>query len=191
MAERDGADALALLASQHFNVEIGMALHADRWIGADYWQGAADESLTLDALIERCDVAVVGIDGGGLDDLFGLAVIGREKTTRDWLVWAHAWAQPDVLERRREIVAQLRDFEADGDLTICDEPTQDVREVADIVVRLADAELLPEKGAIGLDPMGVAAVVDELAGRGITDGQVVGIRQGYRLAAPCGASSAS
>ena len=180
-AEHDGPDALALLASQHFNVEIGLALHGDRWIGADYWQGAADESLDLDELIARCDVAVVGIDGGGLDDLFGLAVIGRDRITRDWLVWAHAWAQPDVLERRREIVSRLRDFEADGDLTICEEPTQDIREAADIVTKLAEAGLFPEKGAVGLDPMGVAALVDELAQRGISEGQLVGVGQGYRL----------
>lgn len=181
VAERDGPDALALLASQHFNVEIGLSLHGDRWLGADYWPDAGDDSLTLEALVERSDVAVVGIDGGGLDDLFGLSVIGRDRETRDWLVWAHAWAQPDVLERRREIVSRLRDFEADGDLTICQEPTQDIREVADIVEQLADAGLLPEKGAVGLDPMGISALVDELASRGLTENQLVGIGQGYRL----------
>jgi phage terminase large subunit-like protein len=180
-AEHDGPEALALLASQHFNVEIGQALHGDRWIGADYWAGAGDDSLTLDELIARCDVAVVGIDGGGLDDLFGLAVIGRDRITRDWLVWAHAWAQPDVLQRRKEIVSRLRDFEADGDLTICADATQDIVEAADIVARLAEAGLLPEKGAVGLDPLGVSALTDELGQRGLTEGQLVGIGQGYRL----------
>lgn len=181
VAERDGPDALALLASQHFNVEVGLSLHGDRWRGADYWEGAIDATLTLDGLIERSDVAVVGIDGGGLDDLFGLAVIGRDRDTNEWLLWAHAWAQTDVLERRKEIVSRLRDFEADGDLTICQEPTQDVREAADIVERLAEAGLLPEKGAVGLDPMGVAALVDALAERDIVEGQVIGIGQGFRL----------
>lgn len=180
-AEHDGIEALALLASQHFNVEIGTALHGDRWIGADYWAGAADDSLTLEALIERSDVAVVGIDGGGLDDLFGLAVIGRDRESRDWMLWTHAWAQPDVLERRREIVSRLRDFEADGDLTICAGPTQDIDEICVIVTRVRDAGLLPEKGAIGLDPMGISALVDALAMTGISEGQMVGIGQGYRL----------
>lgn len=180
VAERDGVDALSLLASQHFNVEIGQSLHGDRWVGAEFWEDAGDRTLTLDSLIERCDVAVVGIDGGGLDDLFGLAVIGRDRASREWLVWAHAWAHEEVLQRK-EIVPALRDFEADGDLTICEDSTQDIVEAADIVERLSLAGLLPEKGAVGLDPMGVAALVDELAARDLEDGQIVAVGQGYKL----------
>jgi phage terminase large subunit-like protein len=51
-----------------------------------------------------------GIDGGGLDDLLGLALMGRHKITRDWWLWAKAWAQTDVLERRKEIVAAAAGF---------------------------------------------------------------------------------
>jgi phage terminase large subunit-like protein len=180
-AQEKGDEEIVRWASQHLNVEIGMALHSDRWIGADYWQGAADESLTLEALIARSEVAVVGIDGGGLDDLLGLAVLGRDRQTSEWLLWAHAWAHHDVLQRRKVIAAQLRDFEADGDLTICAAPTEDIVGVADVVERLKDAGLLPEKGAVGLDPLGVAALVDALAGRGLADGQMVSVPQGYRL----------
>src|SRR6185369_5029760 len=74
-AERNGPQAEALLASQHFNVEVGLALRSDAWAGATYWPDAADPELTLEELLARSDVAVVGIDGGGLDDLLGLAVI--------------------------------------------------------------------------------------------------------------------
>lgn len=175
------ADTRNTFLAKHLNVEIDMHLGADRWIGTDYWQAAADDSITLDSIIERCDVAVVGIDGGGLDDLLGLAVIGRDRISRDWLVWTRAWAQTDVLLRRKEIVSVLRDFERAGDLVICDEPTQDVREVADIIVQLKDAGLLPEKGSIGFDPQGVAAMVDEIASRGVTDEMMVGVAQGFRL----------
>jgi phage terminase large subunit-like protein len=182
-AEQPGAEpgALALLASQHFNVEVGLSLRNDAWAGARYWLGAADETLTLDELIARSEVATIGIDGGGLDDLLGLAVLGRCKTTRDWLLWNHAWAHDDVLERRKDIVSRLQDFMAAGTLTLCDGPTADVLGVADIVERIRDAGLLPEKHGVGFDPQGVAAMVDELAARGIGDEQVVGISQGFRL----------
>jgi len=168
-------------ASQHLNVEIGLALHSDRWRGTDYWLAAADESLTLESLIERSEVAVVGIDGGGLDDLLGLAVIGRCKTTRDWLLWTRAWAQDDVLRLRKDIADRLLDFEQAGDLVLCDAPTQDVTDVADIVEMIRDAGILPEKAGVGFDPQGVAAMVDELSARGIGGDQVVGVSQGYRL----------
>lgn len=181
VAERNGPEALALFASQHHNVEVGLALRNDAWAGARYWLGAADETLTLDELIERSEVAVVGIDGGGLDDLLGMAVIGRCKTTRDWLLWNHAWAHDDVFEQRKEIASRLQDFIDQGDLTRCEDPTQDVREVADIVERIRDAGLLPEKHGVGFDPQGVAAMVDELAEREIEGEQVVGVSQGFRL----------
>lgn len=181
-AQEGGDESLTGFLAKHLNVEIGLSLAADRWAGAQYWLDAADATLTLDELLGRSEVAVVGIDGGGLDDLLGLAVIGRCKKTRDWLLWNHAWAQTDVFARRKEIVPRLKDFIKQGSLTLCDgDPTQDVREVADICERIRNADLLPEKHAIGLDPQGVAAMVDELAARKIGGEQVVGVTQGYRL----------
>lgn len=180
-AERDSVEALALLASQHFNVEVGLALRNDAWAGAKYWLQAADESLTLDELLARSEVVVAGIDGGGLDDLLGLAVIGRCKTSRDWLLWNHAWAHDDVFQQRKEISSRLQDFINAKTLTLCEDPTQDVREVADLIEKIKDAGLLPDKHAIGFDPQGVAAMVDELSGRGITEDQMIGVPQGFRL----------
>ena len=181
-AKELGEEEVRRWASQHLNVEIGMALHSDRWAGADYWLSAAEPGgLSLDQLIGRCDVAVAGIDGGGLDDLFGLAILGRDRVTRDWLLWVKAWGQDDVLTRRKEIAERLLDFSTDGDLTFCSYPTQDVDECADLVERLHKAGLLPERNGVGLDPQGVAAVVDALAARGIAGDQVVGVPQGYRL----------
>jgi phage terminase large subunit-like protein len=43
-------------ASQHLNIEIGLALRSDRWVGCDYWEQCGDSAVTLDALLERCDV---------------------------------------------------------------------------------------------------------------------------------------
>lgn len=181
-ARENGPHALALLASQHFNVEIGVG-QGGAWVAAQFWKQASREGITLEQIIAECDVAVSGVDGGGLDDLLGLGVIGRHKETKRWMGWAHAWAHPEVLRTRKEIAPRLRDFEARGDLTILtdDDPTGDIIGVADVIERLKDAALLPASGAVGLDPYGVSAIIDELAGRGITDEQMAAIGQGARL----------
>jgi phage terminase large subunit-like protein len=171
-----------IVLAKYLNVEIGLNLRRDRWAGARYWQKAADPTLKgLEDLIDRCDVIVVGIDGGGLDDLLGLTAIGREKKTARWLSWSHAWAHTDVLTRRKDIASKLRDFEKDGDLTICHDPTQDIIEVAEIVERVNDAGLLPETAGIGVDAAGIAAIVEELGKLELGEQCVVAVQQGYRL----------
>lgn len=167
--------------SKHLNVEIGLNLRSDRWAGADFWE-QAETVLTLDDLLARCEVAVVGGDGGGLDDLLGQAVVGRERETGRWLAWFHAWAHKIALERRKEIAPRLLDFEREGTLTIVDKPGQDVQEFADNVCRARDAGLLPEKQGIGVDAAGIGDIVDELAARDFEpEKDIVAISQGWRL----------
>jgi len=175
-------------ASQHLNIEIGMGLHDRRWRGADYWLGAQEKSLgDLDILLEQSDVVTIGVDGGGLDDLLGLGVIGRHKETKVWMAWAHAWAQTDVLEKRKDIAEKLEDFARDGDLTICtkDQVQRDVIELCDIIEKIFLLGLLPEKDGVGLDPYSISAIIDDLASRHIYTGQqngpVTGIKQGSAL----------
>lgn len=181
LSTSDGS--LQKFLAKHLNIEIGLNLRTDRWAGADHWEAAGDTSLTFDELLRRSEVIVVGIDGGGLDDLLGLSLIGRERETRRWLHWAHAWAHKIALERRKDIVSNLRDFEADGNLTIVDRPGDDVQQVADIICEVRDAGLLPDKQAIGVDSAGIGDIVDELTTeeRGITMEQIVSISQGWRL----------
>lgn len=182
-AERKGEAEFRAWASQHLNIQIGLAMSSNGWAGAEFWEAAGEPGLTLDALMERCEVVVVGIDGGGLDDLLGLAVIGREKDTRRWLLWTHAWAHPIVLQRRKEIAQRLLDMAAAGELTMVDEPGKDVEAVAEIVVRLRAAHLLPEKNSIGVDAAGIVDIVEALTSpdRKFTDEQIVAISQGWRL----------
>jgi phage terminase large subunit-like protein len=169
--------------AKHLNIQIGMNLRENRWAGADHWEAGTDRTLTLDELIRRSEVVVAGIDGGGLDDLLGLSLVGREKGTRRWLHWAHAWAHRIVLERRKEIATQLLEFQADGDLTIVDLPGDDVFDLADILCRVKDAGLFPEKSSIGVDNAGIGDIVDELTTeqRGFTLDDIVGISQGWKL----------
>jgi phage terminase large subunit-like protein len=178
-----GEEELRRWASQHLNLEIGLNLRSDRWAGADFWESAGDKAITLDYLLDHCEVIIPGIDGGGLDDLLGLGLVGRERDTGRWLHWGHAWAHKIVLERRKDIAPRLLDFQKAGDLTIVDRPGQDVIEVADTICRVRDAGLLPEKQAIGVDAAGITDIVDELVspGRDFTLEQIVAVSQGWRL----------
>ena len=181
VVDATGGEKQVFLA-KHLNVEIGLRLSNNRWGGADFWEGAADPTLvSLEELIERSEVATCGIDGGGLDDLFGLSVIGRCKQTRDWLSWSKGWAHDVVLERRKDIASTLRDFERQGDLVICSDPMEPVRQAAEAVEQVMLAGLLPEKHGVGLDPYGVAALIDELAERNIEGEMLAAIRQGSAL----------
>jgi phage terminase large subunit-like protein len=78
-----------------------------------FWAQSEDTSITFEEIKRRCDAVVIGIDGGGLDDLFGLNVLGHDRETRDWLSWTHAWCHRGVLDRRQTIASRLLDFEAD------------------------------------------------------------------------------
>lgn len=179
-AEVKGPKALALFASQHLNVQVGQSMGG--WRGQEFWQAQAFEKFAdLDYLLSVSEVATIGIDGGGLDDLLGLCVLGRHKETGHWLAWCHAWVQRDVLELRQEIAANLLEAEQEGSLTFCDDATSDIEGVADICQKVFEAQLLPEKDGIGFDPMGVAAILDELKRRGIPDELVQGVPQGFRL----------
>ena len=176
-----GQEELIRWASQHLNIEVGLALRSDAWAGAEFWSRCADSGLTLEALLARCDVVVVGIDGGGLDDMLGLTVLGRERDTGRWLVWSRAWAHKIVLDRRKEVASRLLDFERDGHLTIVDAPGDDVEAVADIVMQIEEFGLLAEKHAIAVDAAGIGDIVDALTARGIAVDRIIGIQQGWKL----------
>ena len=119
-ARAAGDHALNVILAKHLNVEIGQNLRADRWAGADVWAAAEDPTLTLETLLDRSEVVVAGIDGGGLDDLLGLALMGRERGTGRWLVWARAYAHISVLRRRKSIASELIDFAKIGELEVFD-----------------------------------------------------------------------
>jgi len=193
-AEIKGASALALLASQHFNVEIGQTLRGDRWVGADFWAQAADPTLTLTTLLARSEVVVIGLDGGGLNDLMGISVVGREKDSGRWLSWGLAMAHISALQRNKSVAAVLVDFARAGDLEVFDafarlgadeladlvvaagadpvphpEPVEgrlppDIQALAALVQRIKDSGLL---AIVGMDPYGVGLIVEGLKTIGV------------------------
>jgi phage terminase large subunit-like protein len=201
-AQSNGEESLRGFLAKHLNVEIGMSLRGDRWPGADFWEESVDPTLTLENILARCEVVVVGIDGGGTDDLLSLYVIGREYQPdrdiylRSWLGWGHSWAFSDpaggrgVLQRRQSEASKLKDFERAGELTIFTKPNDDIGGVIDIVRRIYDSGLL---AGVGADPAGksVAAIADalEMSGMLANDGtpfKMTQVSQGWQLQASIG-----
>jgi len=179
---------IATFLAKHLNIEIGLNLRANRWPGADHWDAATDRELAsmehfeaLARLLERSEVAVVGIDGGGLDDLFGFNVLGREPTEievefeingektlrrmKRWLSWSHAWCHSGVLDRRKSIATRLREIEAAGELTILNNPLGDVASIIEHITRIKDMGLL---GGVAVDASGLGEMEDALDEIGVT-----------------------
>lgn len=177
-AELTSMEELQAWASQHLNIEMGTAIHGDGWAGAPFWDACAEPGLTLDTLLERSEVVTIGIDGGGLDDLLGLTLIGRERETGRWLWWSRAWAHPIVMQRRKDIAEKLRGLEESGDLSIVGEVGHDVQQLTAIVKRVHDAQLLPDQNGIGADPSGITTILDALEELELPESMVVGVRQG-------------
>ncbi len=181
-AEREGVESVALFASQHLNVEIGVGMNTGRWVGADYWEKAAVKGLDLETIIATSDVCVAGVDGGGLDDLLGLFVLGRHRETKVWQGWGRAWADRGVLTLRKVIAPELTALEAEGDLVLVDNIEDEANpEIVDICLRIRDAGLFPEKNGIGMDPEGVGSIIDGLVEAGFSIDDIQAVSQGYRL----------
>lgn len=171
--------------AKHLNIEIGNNLRANRWPGAEFWATAVDDELSaiyanapFDALyrmLDRVECAVVGWDGGGLDDLAGLNVLGREpdeievefeifgkvvkQRMKRWLSWSHAWCHDSVFERRKSIAVKLREFEAAGELTVVDNDLADIASAVEVVRLVKDRGLL---GGVAVDPAGLSEFAEAL-----------------------------
>jgi phage terminase large subunit-like protein len=128
--------------------------------------------------VMRSEVVTVGIDGGGLDDLLGVCVLGREAETGLWLHWGRAWCHPVVLRRNKAEASRFQDFARDGDLVIVDRPGDDVDAVAALIQRLEDTGLLDK---IGVDQAGLGGIATAIQSLGIAPDRIVGIPQGWRL----------
>lgn len=212
-AEHAGKASLINFYAKHLNVQPSMALRADGWAGALIWPRGVEACLTLEEILKRCEICTVGIDGGGLDDILGVAVVGREKGTNRWLVWAHGLISTIGVWRRKANAPEYIAFKKAGELTVFrfghideqeidedpaladlfadvppanDDPNalpHDIQFVVDLVARIRDAGLLAE---VGVDAAGIGSIVDALAGIGVTQdaGTLDAVRQGIGLMGP-------
>lgn len=178
-AEEAGEHAVRDIRAKHLNVQVGMNMSAQRWTGADYWEQNGDKRVTLDHIIANSEVITIGIDGGGLDDLLGLGIEGREAGKESCLLWNKAWVHPIGIERRKSEASKYHGFVSDGDLVIVERPRQDVEELAALCKKVYDAGLLAK---IGLDPERTHKVVFKaLIDAGIPEDLIIGISQGWKL----------
>lgn len=171
--ESDFRDFLA----KRLNVEIGINLRANRWAGAEYWLQQS-KKFTLDKLIEQSDVITCGIDGGGLDDLLGFAVLGRHAKSRKWWLWNHAWCNKTAVERRKENAPKYADYEKEKSLTIVERIGDDIDQLAAIAKKCFDSGKLDK---IGLDPLGLGGLLDGLLDAGIPEDKLIAVAQGFKL----------
>ena len=180
-----GEEEIRRWASQHLNIQIGMALRSDHWVGAVLWEKNMVAG-TLEEIIAESEVITIGIDGGGLDDMLGLTVCGRKKATdvasSTWKLWSHAWIHQIAVERRKENEQKYKDFAKDGDLTIVEVFGQDMEELGDIVEQVYKTNKLPKEAAVGIDQSAIGAILDVLVDIGLDqEKQITGIPQGWRL----------
>lgn len=183
-ARSTGEEELRRWASQHLNIEIGLALHTDHWVGARFWQKGS-VPMDLATLLERSETVTVGIDGGGLDDMLALTVCGRDKDTQRWVGWTRAWIHEIAMERRKKDAQVYKDFARDGDLIIVKSIGDDVTDLGDVIEQVIDSGKLAK---VGIDQSAIGGIIDELVSRGVRgpddkDCQIVGIPQGWRLTA--------
>lgn len=177
-ASEVGPAEMLIVLSKYLNIEVGLALRTDRWAGADHWLDTTDAAVTFEALRDMCEVIDVGIDGGGLDDLLGLSLVGRLTGSDKWVSWSRAWAHPSALQRNLAEKSKMEDFAQQGDLVLVKRIGDDVTELCDLVEQVYEWGLMDK---IGVDPVGIGAIFDELINRGIPEDKIVGISQGWKL----------
>lgn len=175
-------EAEQIWVSQHLNIQIGLGMRGDRWIGADHWPKAAVQGMDLEFILDTSEVCVVGIDGGGLDDLLGLSVLGRHRETKAWQHWGRAWADREVLTLRQSIATELEALAEADELVLVDNIEDEANpDIVEICGRIRDAGLFPEQDGIGMDPEGVGSIIDALVEDGFGIEDIRAISQGYKL----------
>ncbi|MGA1058678.1 MAG: terminase TerL endonuclease subunit, partial [Phycisphaerales bacterium] len=184
-AQEKTDETIEIWASQHLNIQIGLGLHEDRWPGADDWPAAAEPGLTLDAVLARSECVALGFDAGGGGDLFGVAVMGRERETGRILLWNEALCVEKALSARPENAAKLADLKERGELRVF--PNGDAARLhahaAALVRRVWEAGLLPAEASVGVDTHQRAAMTGAFAAAGLPEALLRTIPQSWKLSA--------
>lgn len=171
-AQSDPA-ALRDFRSQNLNIAPEETAGEERWLAVKEWDGAADTTITLEALITESRLLTVGCDAGGLDDLSAIVLLGRTGEGR-FLSWCHQWISRRGYEKRKAVVP-YDDFIGAGELTLFDGGAGDVAGFAEVVQLAADSGKLR---LIGIDAYGASELGTAFADSGV---DVQAVPQGWKL----------
>jgi phage terminase large subunit-like protein len=176
IASRDSAksdpDALRDFRSQNLNIQPDVTAGLGRWIPLSTWDDAADDTLTLDALLADATRIAIGTDAGGLDDLGAVAVLGETADGR-FLIWSTQWVSRQGYQKRKAV--NPYDFIAAGELSLFDGGGGDIEGIAEIASAVAATGNL---AAIGIDSYGAAEMAEAVKGFGV---EVVAVPQSWKL----------
>jgi phage terminase large subunit-like protein len=148
-----------------------------RWIPIAQWDDAADDELSLDALLTEATRVAVGTDAGGLDDPAAVAVLGETDDGR-FLLWTAQWISRQGYQKRKT-VNDYDGYVRAGELTIFDGGAGDVEGIAEVVETVAATGKLV---AIGIDSYGAAGMVEALEGALKSNAvEIVSVPQSWKL----------
>lgn len=200
--EAKGPDSLSGWDNQFLNVDPHYNNPPNAWPGARYWDGAIDKDKRLgrpdaeglNALLERCEICVIGIDGGGMYDLLSLYVIGREHDRGVWLGWGHSWCHKGMEQSHPAVWKRLKRFASIGELSVVDycvsldgknDKTLNLDEMSRLVSYINSTGKLIPKGGVGVDEGGMPTLADSLHSLSlpcpVSHDQVERVKQGAAL----------
>ena len=174
-AIKAGREAEKEFYAKYLNIEIQIDQSQNIWQGADFWL-QNEKTLSLKTILDKSDIIYIGIDGGGLDDLTGLAVLGIDNKGF-WRVWCFAYGYDTVLQRAG-LAARLKEYQIKGECLIVDKIGQDSEELEKTVKKIYDTGKVSK---IGIDPRGVGDILGCLKDLGIQGDIIENINQGVYL----------
>ena len=170
---RSDPNSLRDFRSQNLNIKPEDTAGEGRWLPLEVWDAAADDMLTLPALLRDSVRAAIGTDAGGLDDLAAVTAIG-ETADGQFLVWSKQWVSRQGYDKRKSVNDYDAYIEA-GELTVFDGGGGDIEGIAEVVSAAAATGRLQ---IIGIDSYGAADIEAALKGYGV---EIVAVPQNWRL----------
>lgn len=175
---KDTRESLQDFLSKHLNVQQTMNLKANNWKAFIDLLPYSEQVLSLEDLIEQCEVLAVGFDGARLFDLAGLTVTGRVTNSNKYLSWSHGWLNVEALDKNKRSASKLLELANLKEITIVNKVSQQFTEITALIKMLDNTGKLYQ---IGVDPSGLGTFNTDLEEAGINTDKIIGISQGYKM----------